>query len=599
MIEYKLEITNLIMPLVKAFGLVSDEWKNLFNLGIYDYLQAQTEKYYFTNTFIHRSEKVRFDDIYYPVQARYKELCTPFENLDDVFDEYRNITIVGSAGSGKTTLIKHIFLKILKDNQKIPILIELKSINEFKGDFEELVFEKILNTNVKPNQAILTRALRGGSFIFLFDGYDEIFSNKKQEITRQIEMFVDAFPKNNYLISTRPGSGVEGFPRFFDFKVQQLTDSDVNGFVTKLVKDPDRRARMLNIIDNTENYSYLEYLRNPLLLSMFILAFESHPEIPTKKSAFYRNVFDTLYSKHDGQTKSGFAREKMSKLQRDEFEKVLNTVCYLSLIEGEFVFTEEYLSDILRKVKQYTSYDFKVEDMIYDLQTTISILIRDGFEYRFPHRSMQEYFCAQFLSYLPSEKKIKGYKNLINVLEESSTDYSYNLWDICLELDKIGFIKNFILSQLLQHEKELSRDSDDELLEAFIKQLDATFFMREINRSDSQEDEEQDELAIFRTINLNTSIVDFCGVYSYRRFASFPRTSGAENELLALLPAQVPLTRNTALPLKFNSITNRILIKHGICDIIRDYRSAYSQKILEFRDELEREGKSIDEILDL
>lgn len=593
MIESKFEITNLITPLVKTYKVISDEWKNLFDFGITDYLQVQTEKYYYTNTFIHRSEKVKFDEIYYPVKASYKLLSTTFENLSEVFDEYKNITLVGSAGSGKTTLIKYIFLKTLRDKQKIPLLVELKNINEFNGDFEKLVFEKILSSNVKPNLDILKRALGSGSFLFLFDGYDEIFSNKKQEITRQMEIFVDTYSKNNYIISTRPGSGVEGFPRFFDFKVQQLTDLDVQGFVAKLVDDKERRDRMLTIIDNTENYSYIEYLRNPLLLSMFILAFESHPEIPTKKSAFYRNVFDTLYSKHDGQSKSGFAREKLTKLQRDEFEKILNLFSYLSLIEGEYSFTEEYLSDLLGKVKAHTQYNYRIEDLIYDFQTTISILILDGFEYSFPHRSMQEYFSAQFLSFLPSEKKVKGYKNLITVLEESSTDYSFNLWDICLELDKVGFITNFILPQLISCENELSVSSDLELLDAFVAQIDPAFFIREIRDQDSKE-----ELAIFRTTNLNSSLVHFCNIYDYSLFASFPRQSGAENELLALIPANVSLQTNSAAPLKFDLKTKRILIKYGICDVIRNFLSSYSVKIESYNKEMSREGKSLDEILD-
>lgn len=407
MLENKLEITNLITPIINTFKTLSDEWKHLFNIGISEYLQSQTEKYYFTNTFIHRSEKVRFHDIYYPIKAVYKLLKTEFSNLETIFENYKNITLIGTAGSGKTTLLKHIFLQAITENKKIPLIIELRHLNDYKGNFEELISEKILNSKIKPSDSTFKRTLRSGAFLFLLDGYDEIFSAKKLEINRQIELFMDSYSENNFLITSRPGSGIEGFARFYDFKVCALENKDVKGFVNKIVENEERKTRILSIAIDIKNSNYIEYLRNPLLLSMFIMAFENHPEIPSKISSFYRNVFDTLYSKHDGVTKSSFPREKLTKFQRDEFEEVLNIFCYLSFFEGKYSFTEEYLTDTLKKVKTVTGYKFKIEDLIYDLQTTISILVLDGFEFHFPHRSLQEYFTAQFISQLPSSKKGK------------------------------------------------------------------------------------------------------------------------------------------------------------------------------------------------
>ncbi|MEO6693001.1 MAG: NACHT domain-containing protein, partial [Saprospiraceae bacterium] len=458
--ETKFEVTNLITPIINSFNTLSAEWKSLLDIGISEYLQAQTEKYYLTNTFIHRSEKVRFYDMYYPIKATYKKLTTDFSELNDLFDEYKNITIVGSAGSGKTTLMKYIFLNSIKKATRIPILIELRNLNEYNGDFEKLITEKILKSRIKPNDATFKRTLESGKFLFLLDGYDEIFSTKKQEINRQIELFVDSYTENRFLITTRPGSGIESFPRFYDFKVCGLDNEDVDGFITKIVKEKESEERIIKIIKDPKNQNYIEYLRNPLLLSMFIMAFESHPEIPTRKSAFYRNVYDTLYSRHDGITKNSFPREKATKLQRDDFEKILSIFSYLSLLEGKYTFTNEYLSDTIARVKTSTHLDFKVEDLIYDLRTSISILILDGFEYYFPHRSMQEYFTSLFISRLPSDRKHLAYKNLSKSLQESSTDYSFNFWSLCKELDENIFTSIFLIPQLKKYQKNLMQKTD-------------------------------------------------------------------------------------------------------------------------------------------
>ncbi len=592
--ETKLEITNLITPIINSFKTLNNEWKHLFDVGISEYLQVQTEKYYFTNTFIHRSEKVRFDDIYYPIKATYKKLTTPFENLQEIFENYKNITLVGSAGSGKTTLLKFIFLNTIKAKIKIPILIELRNLNDFKGDFEKLITEKILKTKVKPTDDTFIRALESGRFLFLLDGYDEIFSNKKQDINRQIELFVDSYPKNNFLITTRPGSGIEGFPSFYDFQVNKLENSDVEGFINKLVNETERAKRILETIKDPKNKNYTEYLRNPLLLSMFIMAFESHPEIPSKKSSFYRNVFDTLYSKHDGITKNSFPREKLTKLQRDEFERVLNIFSYLSLMEGRYSFTEEYLTDILIKVKKTTEYNFAIGDLISDLRTTISILILDGFEYNFPHRSMQEYFTAQFISSLPSEKKTVAYKNLFKILEKSSTDRSFNLWSICNELDHVFFTVNFILPKLRIYEKELVKSDDTELLKSYTKFIRPLLFLTKTTPEKSG----TPEVRILRSSSFFSSLINFCEIYKHLDFAIFPRTSGANKELLPLFKNSKGNPVNM-IQLTTNSEAIEILNTYGISELIKRYRDLLSNKILELEQEIKRKTDSIDELLNI
>jgi len=112
MIQNNLEVTSLISPFINTYKLISAEWKHFMESGIPEYLQSQTEKYYFTNTFLHRSEKVKFNKIYFPIKLSYKNLTTDLLNLKDVLEEYKFITIVGTAGGGKSTLTKHIFLSL-------------------------------------------------------------------------------------------------------------------------------------------------------------------------------------------------------------------------------------------------------------------------------------------------------------------------------------------------------------------------------------------------------------------------------------------------------------------------------------------------------
>lgn len=594
------EITSLIKPIIDGFKLINNEWNNFFEIGLSEYLYSQTEKYYFTNTFIHRSEKVRFNDIYYPVKASYKELTSDFDNIENLFTDYKNITIVGSAGSGKTTLIKHIFLQAIQNKSKIPILIELRNLNDYNGDLEKLITDKILKSKIKPSDEIFKRTLESGNFLFLLDGYDEIFSDKKQEINRQIELFVDSYSKNSFLITTRPGSGIESFPRFYDFKVCSLNDEDVIGFISKIVDEEEKKERVKQIVLDPKNSNYYEFLRNPLLLSMFIMAFENHPEIPKRKSAFYRNVFDTLYSRHDGITKNSFPREKITKLQRDDFEDVLSVFSYLTLIDGQYSFTYEYLTDVLNRVKSTSDYDFVTEDLIYDLHTSISILILDGFEYSFPHRSMQEYFTAVFINKLPTEKKHKAYRNLSSVLEESSTDNSFTFWSLCNEMDETVFLSNFLLPQLKKIYKSIEDKTDKDLLVAYFNIIQPNIL--------TKDESGEKNLRIFRRASFQNSILDFCEVYNYEEIWKFPERNGCLDEIYELYKNQleenfkqedeIPIKkiRNSRYVLENEPIMN-ILIENGIIKIVENIRDKINKKIIDWDVTIKRKKANIDDLL--
>jgi len=588
MLNPNIEITSLLSPLIKTFKAISDETKNLLQLGLHDYLQSQTTKYFFTTTFLHRTE-VRFEDIYFPLTASYKQLTTNFENLQEVFENYNNITLVGSAGSGKTTLIKYVFLNSLRSDFKIPILVELRKLNQFEGGFQKLIEEKILNSKIKPSNGILERSLESGKFLFLLDGYDEIFSSEKQKINRQIEDFMDLYPTNNFLMTTRPGSGIEGFTRFKDFKVNQLDNKQVTGFINKIVESDERKERILNLLSNPGNDAYMQYLRNPLLLSMFILAFESHPEIPTKKSSFYRNVFDTLYSKHDGITKNSFPREKLTKFDRDKFEKILNVFCYLTIINGNYSFTHELLTDVLQKVISSTSYECKVEDLIYDLQTTISILILDGFEYSFPHRSMQEYFAAQFLSNLPSESKERAYDNLRLSFEKSSNDYSFNLWSISLELDEIPFKKHFLIPELKKIQQKLLADNNYDLMANYLKLINGNLHF--VKRHEKKYDR---DFVFMHRINYDIQLAKFCTHFVSVFIVN--RSNVRENLIKHFnIDPENYKTRN----LKISDEVINILVNNGLHIMAQSNFNGISEAIKQYEKDIHNSNIIIDDLLKL
>ena len=594
------EVSKLILDFKDTFKLGVNEIKNFLDEGVIDYLNKQTSKYYYTNTFLHRGDKVKFDEVYYPVKLSYKRLTTSFENIPEVFDEYKYITVVGSAGSGKSTFIKYLFINSIRQSFKIPILIELRQLNGSDFNISEFIFEKVLNQKIKPSEQIIKRSLKKGAYLFLLDGYDEIFSEHRENVIKQLEEFIDLYPENNYVISTRPGGGIENFIRFFEFNVESFTDDDIENFIEQLIEDDNRKNEIKKTISGNLDNGYRDYLTNPLLLSMFILAFGNHPEIPKKKSAFYHNVFDTLHSKHDGVTKSGWSREKKTKLEREDFEKILSIFSYLTLSEGNYDFTEELISEKLLMIKnKYPEYSYSIEDLIYDLNTTISILVKDGFLYKFPHRSLQEYFAALFVKRMPTEeKKEKIYIRLADRIEKNSRDRSFNFWELCEEMDKVNFIKYYKIKKLKDFSKRIGRSKNNEILLDKFYDLWAPGLIK-LNDDHS--------IRIFRTANFYGSFIDNYEIYDYHEFCDFIVNNKIQNELEQLLKKELEIDEipvdNIKVDEKLHKSVNlpsvkNFLIENGICEIIRSYKKMIDEKIKYHEKELAIIDSNLDDILD-
>jgi hypothetical protein len=196
---------------------------------------------------------------------------------------------------------------------------------------------------------------------------------------------------------------------------------------------------------------------------MFILTFQSYSDIPQKRSEFYDQVFDTLYSIHDAVSKLAYVREKVSGLSKDQFEVVLQLFSFLSFFEEKFIFPANYLTDKLNTIKsKKKNLVFDNDKFIDDLQVAIGILNKEGLDYTFPHRSLQEYFAALYISKVSQENKITLYKKLLKEIEENHSNLMLkdHFYGLLAELDynnlstyvSIPLIKG-IHQELLQKKK--------------------------------------------------------------------------------------------------------------------------------------------------
>ena len=446
---------------------VKDEVKQSLRDDILAYIGNFVDKYSKIKTFLYSDERRNFYDVYFPLSLRTgkAEISMP-ENPDEFFAENNFLTLLGHAGCGKTMILRHLFLSSCNKSCKIPLVIELRKLNSFQGELNEYVYKQIFNFKLSQNRSIYERMLKSGQFLFLLDGYDEISIEQKDALTRNLEDFVDRFPNNYFLLTSRPGAGADTFERFENYYVCELKPKQVLAFIDKQFangkeEDLELAERINNMLTESAGTPYMRYMRSPLLLSMFILTYNEHPELPRHVSTFYYNVFDTLHSKHDAKSKAGgYQHEKKSKLSQDDIKRVLEAFCFISYMQSTYEFSSEYLHKTLPKILSLLKFECTAEELIYDLSVAISIMVLDGTSYVFPHRSLQEYFAASYIASLREEDKRKIYaeKFMNNARTERST-----FWQLCEEQDQSCFIQYFLIPSLELFIGDLTRMNDKSL----------------------------------------------------------------------------------------------------------------------------------------
>src|SRR5690606_22386457 len=124
-----------------------------------------------------------------------------------------------------------------------------------------------------------------------------------------------------------------------------------------------------------------------------------------------------------------------------------------------FEFSENYLREQIKNInKQNHVSNFDTDSYISDLLTTVNLLIKEKGQFKFIHRSLQEYFATIYVKNLNTEHKHTFYDSLINKLTDTNNKFVieyFNFYSLIYEIDGNNCVKFFEIP-LINRLKQLS-----------------------------------------------------------------------------------------------------------------------------------------------
>lgn len=461
--------------LKKTTGILEEQAKKFsvdFNIAFKPYIQKSYDKYSKIKTLLYRTEPKFLYDFFECNLLMYNGNIFEAENINNILDISHFTIIRGTGGIGKSTLMKHLFLSELKESDLIPVFIELKEFKDGTINLYDFIFNSLKTLGFNLEEKYFEYALNSGCFVFLLDGYDEIPNNNESEFLKQLELFCDKYTENYFVLSSRPTDEFIRFSRFTVLDAQLFDKQKAINLINKIDYDNDIKVRFVKALEDNLYEKHHSFASNPLLLNIMLLTYENYAEIPDKLHLFYAQAFETLLIRHDA-NKCGFKRELKSNLTNDDFTKAFSKFCFLSFAKKKIEFP---YADLKEFVTEAIPQNIDVNSYISDLLNAVCVIYRDGLNFKFTHRSFQEYFAAVYMKDLPDENQSKV---AIKLIEHGYAGmYGEHVFLMLFDMSKERVERNIILP--LAQEIDKNRDhSRDKFESYFLKLFSRIGFMYE------------------------------------------------------------------------------------------------------------------------
>jgi len=427
--------TLLKDPLTKALGWTFKEaLKGTRNQNIEKSLQTLSEtilEVIKVKTIYKGDDSINLHEFY--IATKIDKIQGAVDSILNISD--KSIVLEGTVGQGKSIFMRYLTYQEATKGQRVPIFFELRRLEDSQS-LKAAISDKIKNWIPLFNDDDFEKFASSGSLVLFLDGFDEVPCEKVGRLINEIEGWCERYEDLQIIISSRPEADIQKSNFFRVFKLSSYDFNEQSKLIDKLVDEEESRNLLKKAI-NGSTTEIKNLLTTPLMVTLFVMNYRSNLEIPTNQSEFYKELFSVLISRHD-KTKPGYKRPLNSGISETDLQKVFEQFCFVTNNNNKLVLTYTESIEFIESCLEKQSIEANSIDILEDFSKVICLLLKDGLEYSFIHKSIQEYFYASFILRKSEKAKEGFYKrcvengiihgrvtNTLDFLKRNDT-YNYN-----------------------------------------------------------------------------------------------------------------------------------------------------------------------------
>ncbi|WP_186436361.1 NACHT domain-containing protein [Cobetia crustatorum] len=344
--------------------------------------------------------KLLMSDAYEPLNLYFYCGSSDQEKLiaceDIVNSNARNFVIIDDAGMGKSTFSKFLVSRILLTSHKVPVLFELRKIN-FDLSLEDNLAANLDEPGKPFDRNLFYKMLREGLLYIVLDGFDEVELEKQNDLAQQIFTLSSVIKSGNIVLTIRPQDSIPHILNAISLRFKSFTTDQVASLLDRYdtVADTDIGKRLMPEIERIPE----KFIESPLLVSLIYRTYGVNNTVSEKITTFYDEVFNALYKGHDLVNKNGYIRQKKSQLDFESFRKLLRALSFYMMVQkkSSFVNENEAISFVDKAIELCDVSPNTSRNYLDDLLVSVPLMQRDGSEIKFIHKTVLEYFAAEYI----------------------------------------------------------------------------------------------------------------------------------------------------------------------------------------------------------
>ncbi len=358
------------------------------------------------------------------------------------FGTKENVLIQGIAGQGKSILLRYLCSVELARGEYIPIFLELRRVSHSES-LKKRIFTAFEGLGLTVDNEIFEALAISGKLVLLMDAFDEVPDDLQTRVLTEIEDLITTRPSIRVIVTSRPHQNIR-FSNYLNVvRLDNIQGDEYKTVIKKLASGQEWADTLIEHIRSRARH-IRGLLCTPLIVTLLVLSYKSFKELPTKLSDFYDSLFQTLLQRHDG-TKPGFRRMRSCILDDGQYRQVFEALCILAKKARQQSFSAESIFSLSLLALQQCALRENPLSYIDDIINVTCLIVRDGEEHRFIHKTVQEYYTASYIRKKAEAWAIKFYGRVMKILDNS---WGQEL-EFLSEIDSYRYNKYYLLPLIL------------------------------------------------------------------------------------------------------------------------------------------------------